>query len=33
MVEFRVRRVVVDGPGGPRVHTLDELIPFGFRFD
>jgi cytidine deaminase len=33
MVEFRVRRVVVDAPGGPRVHTLDELIPFGFRFD
>jgi cytidine deaminase len=33
MIEFRVRRVIVDAPGGPRVHTLDELIPFGFRFD
>jgi cytidine deaminase len=33
MVEFRVRRVVVDAPGGPRVHRLEELIPFGFRFD
>ncbi len=32
MVEFGVRRVVVDAPGGPREHALAELIPFGFRF-
>jgi len=32
MVEFGVRRVVVDAPDGPREHALAELIPFGFRF-
>lgn len=32
MIEFGVRRVVVDGPGGPREHSLAELIPYGFRF-
>ena len=33
MVEFGVRRVIVDTPGGPREHPLAELLPFGFRFD
>ena len=33
MVEFRVGRVIVDGPDGPVVHTLDEIIPHGFRLD
>ena len=33
MAEFRVRRVIVDTPEGPREHTLAELLPFGFRFD
>ena len=33
MVEFGVRRVLVDGPDGHREHTLDELIPFGFKFE
>ena len=31
MVEFDVKRVVVDAPDGPRVHTLAELIPHGFK--
>lgn len=31
MVEFDVKRVVVDAPEGPRVHTLAELIPHGFK--
>ncbi|MBI5156754.1 MAG: cytidine deaminase [Acidimicrobiia bacterium] len=31
MVEFDVKRVVVDAPDGYRVHTLAELIPFGFK--
>lgn len=31
MVEFGVKRVVVAGPAGYTVHTLDELIPFGFK--
>ena len=31
MVEFDVDRVVVDGPDGPREHTLDELIPHRFK--
>lgn len=31
MVEFDVDRVVVDAPGAPRVHSLEELIPFGFK--
>lgn len=33
MAEFGVRRVVVDGPDGPREHTLAELLPFGFRIE
>ena len=33
MVEFGVERVLVDGPDGHVEHTLDELIPFGFKFD
>lgn len=32
MVEFGVERVLVDGPDGYLVHTLDELIPHGFKF-
>ena len=32
MVEFGVERVLVDGPDGYLVHTLDELIPYGFKF-
>ena len=32
MAEFGVRRVLIDAPGGPREHTLDELLPFGFQF-
>jgi cytidine deaminase len=31
MAEFGVRRVLVDGPGGAREHTLADLLPFGFR--
>jgi len=31
MVEFDVKRVVVDAPDGLRVHTLAELIPYGFK--
>ncbi|MEK7251775.1 MAG: cytidine deaminase [Actinomycetota bacterium] len=31
MVEFDVDRVVVDTPNGPRVHTLEELIPYRFK--
>ena len=33
MNEFRVERVIVDGPDGPVVHTLDDILPFGFRLD
>jgi cytidine deaminase len=33
MVEFGVRRVIVDTVEGPREHTLAELLPFGFKFD
>ena len=33
MVEFGVRRVVVDGPDGPTEHDLDELIPYSFGPD
>ncbi len=30
--EFRVSTVIVPGrDGGPRVHSFDELLPFGFR--
>ncbi|MCJ7726589.1 MAG: cytidine deaminase, partial [Acidimicrobiia bacterium] len=32
MVEFEVERVLVDGPDGHIEHTLEELIPFGFKF-
>ncbi len=31
MLEFDVDRVVIETPEGPRVHTLAELIPYGFR--
>jgi cytidine deaminase len=31
MHEFGVRRVVVDGPDGPTEHTVEELLPHGFR--
>ena len=30
MVEFGVRRVIVDTVEGPREHTLAELLPYGF---
>ena len=33
MLEFGVRRVVVDTPEGPREHALAELIPYGFKLD
>jgi cytidine deaminase len=33
MVEFGVRRVLVGTPDGFREHSLEELIPFGFRFE
>ena len=33
MVEFRVDRVLVDGPDGVTEHTLAEIIPHGFRLD
>ena len=30
--EFRVETVIVAGPDGePRVHSFEELLPFGFR--
>jgi cytidine deaminase len=32
--EFRVETVIVSGPGGePRIHSFEELLPFGFRLD
>ncbi len=31
MHEFRVERVIVDGPDGPVVHALEDLLPHGFR--
>jgi cytidine deaminase len=32
--EFRVDTVIVAGPDGePRIHSFDELLPFGFRLD
>jgi cytidine deaminase len=32
--EFRVETVIVSGPDGrPRVHSFEELLPFGFRLD
>ena len=33
MVEFGVERVLVDGPDGYREHTLEELIPHGFKME
>lgn len=31
MREFDVDRVIVDGPDGAVEHTLDEILPYGFR--
>jgi len=31
MVEFGVERVLVDGPDGIAEHTLDEILPNGFK--
>jgi cytidine deaminase len=31
MNEFRVQRVLIDGPHGPIEHTLADLLPHGFR--
>ena len=32
--EFRVETVIVSGSDGrPRIHSFDELLPFGFRLD
>ncbi len=31
MVEFGVDRVLVDGPDGIAEHTLDEILPNGFK--
>jgi cytidine deaminase len=31
MVEFGVEHVLVDGPDGVVEHTLDEIIPHGFK--
>jgi cytidine deaminase len=31
MVEFGVERVLVDGPDGIAEHTLDDIIPHGFK--
>lgn len=31
MCEFGVSRVIVDDPAGPIEHSLDELLPHGFR--
>ena len=33
MNEFRVERVIVDGPDGPIEHTMEEILPFGFRLE
>ena len=33
MLEFGVDRVIVDRPAGPITHTLEELIPHGFRLN
>jgi len=33
MIEFGVERVVVDGPNGAIEHSLEELIPHGFRLE
>ena len=31
MVEFDVERILVDGPDGIAEHTLDEILPNGFK--
>jgi len=31
MVEFGVERILVDGPDGIAEHTLDEILPHGFK--
>jgi len=31
MVEFGVERILVDGPDGIAEHTLDEILPNGFK--
>ncbi len=31
MREFDVERVIVDGPDGAAEHTLEEILPHGFR--
>jgi cytidine deaminase len=31
MVEFDVERILVDGPDGIAEHTLDEILPHGFK--
>jgi hypothetical protein len=33
MYELQVRRVVIDGPGGPVEHALEDLLPHGFRLE
>lgn len=33
MVEFGVERVLVDGPDGVVEHTLEEIVPHGFRLE
>jgi len=33
MVEFGVKRVLVDGPNGVVEHSVEELIPHGFRLE
>ncbi len=33
MHEFRVDRVIVDGPDGAVEHRLEDLLPHGFRLD
>ena len=33
MNEFRVERVIVDGPDGPIEHTMEEILPYGFRLE
>ncbi len=32
--EFRVETIIVAGPDGePRIHSFEELLPYGFRLD
>jgi len=33
MIEFGVERVLVDGPDGVIEHSLDELLPHGFKLE